>query len=297
MTGTDTARRRAGGPLARLLRSRTDVPAAPEPGSAALTADGIGFRTGGRWLLRGVDLRLVAGRVLAVIGPNGAGKSTLLSLLAGDVPPSEGVITLGGLDVRHAHPVDLARRRAVLPQRPTLSFPFTAAEVVAMGRAPWAGTEREDEDEDAVAEAVGATDLVRLADRHYPTLSGGEQAGTSFARVLAQRAGVLLLDEPTAALDLRHQEQLMRLAAERAAAGQAVLVVLHDIQLAAAYADEIAVLADGRLVAVGPPADILTEPLLERVYGLPVDVVRHPAHGGLIVVPRRSGRTAARRQP
>lgn len=279
-------------PLARLLGDRNGLPPVPVAGEPALSAAGVGYRTDGRWLVRGVDLGLVAGRVLAVIGPNGAGKSTLLALLAGDLAPTEGTVGVGGLDALRARPVELARRRAVLPQRPALSFPFTVAEVVAMGRAPWAGTEREDDDEAAVTEAVTATDLLPLAERAYPSLSGGEQAAASFARVLAQRAPVLLLDEPTAALDLRHQEQLMRLAEQCAAAGQAVLVVLHDIQLAAAYADEIAVLAGGRLVATGPPADILTESLLESVYGLPVDVVRHPGHGGLLVVPRRTGRTA-----
>ncbi|BBA97041.1 putative ABC transporter ATP-binding protein [Actinacidiphila reveromycinica] len=290
--GAGPGRGPAGGPLARLLRRRTGTPPGLAPGEVALTASGLGYRAGPRWLVRDVDLELVAGRVLAVIGPNGAGKSTLLSLLAGDTPPSAGAVRVGGLDARRAHPAELARRRAVLPQQPLLSFPFTAVEVVAMGRAPWAGTEREDDDEAAVEAAVSATGLRPLADRAYPGLSGGEQAATSFARVLAQRAGVLLLDEPTAALDLRHQEQLMRLAAECAAAGQAVLVVLHDIQLAAAYADEIAVLAGGRLVARGSPGAVLTEALLEDVYGLPVEVLRHPGHGALLVVPRRAGRAS-----
>jgi iron complex transport system ATP-binding protein len=231
-----------------------------------------------------------------VIGPNGAGKSSLLTLLAGDVRPTEGGVwledhTVGPHTVTHSvdrlGALELARRRAVLIQRPTLSFPFTVGEVVAMGRAPWIGTDREDGDEAVIAEAMATSGVESLAARRFPSLSGGEQALTSFARVLAQQADVLLLDEPTAALDLRHQETLMRTAQSAAQDGKAVLVVLHDIQLAAAYADEIAVLQAGRLVAHGDPGTVLTAARLTDVYQLPIDVFHHPRHGGLIVTPRR----------
>ena len=264
-------------------------------GSVALRAHDLGWRIGDRWLLRGLNLGLTRGRVLAVIGPNGAGKSSLLALLAGDARPSEGGVWLedeSGPDSA-TRPVDrlgapeLARRRAVLVQRPTLSFPFTVREVVAMGRAPWAGTEKEDSDSDVISESMVTAGVQSLADRRFPSLSGGEQALTSFARVLAQQAAVLLLDEPTAALDLRHQEILMRTARSAARAGQAVLVVLHDIQLAAAYADDIAVLHAGRLIAHGEPDAVLTASLLSEVYQLSIDVFHHPRHGGLVVTPRR----------
>ncbi|MBJ7905606.1 heme ABC transporter ATP-binding protein [Streptomyces sp. NPDC003656] len=276
--------------LTRFTRRRPGPPRTPEPGAVLLSARGLGLRVGGTWLLRDVDLDLAAGTLLAVVGPNGAGKSTLLSLLAGDRPPTTGTVHVDGLPTVGTRPADLARRRAVLPQRPLLSFPFTVADVVAMGRAPWAGTDAEDDDEDAVAGALTATGMTGFAHRRYPTLSGGEQARASFARVLAQHTPVLLLDEPTAALDLRHQEQLMRTARERADAGHAVLAVLHDLQLAAAYADEIAVLHDGRLVERGEPATVLTEPLLEEVYQLPVEVLRHPVTGAVLVGPRRNGK-------
>ncbi|WP_432842095.1 heme ABC transporter ATP-binding protein [Dactylosporangium sp. CA-092794] len=264
------------------------LPVAVDVGEVALRARGLGVRVEGRWLLRDVDLDLAAGEVLAVIGPNGAGKSTLLSLLAGDLPPSAGSVDLAGLVVHRASPLRLARRRAVLPQRPSLSFPFTVAEVVAMGRAPWAGTGAEDDDEELIDRAMAAADVTALAHRRFPTLSGGEQACASFARVLAQHTGVLLLDEPTAALDLRHQELIMSTVRACADAGLAVLAVLHDIPLAAAYADRIAVVSEGRLVAHGAPAEVLTESLLERVYRVPVDVFHHPTTGGLIVAPRRA---------
>lgn len=273
--------------LARLTGRRAALPQPPAPGSVALSARGLGLRIGGTWLLQDVDLDLTAGSLLAVVGPNGAGKSTLLSLLAGDQPPTAGTVRVGGLSVATAHPADLARRRAVLPQRATLSFPFTVADVVTMGRAPWAGTDAEDADEDAIARALTAAGMAGFTHRRYPTLSGGEQARASFARVLAQDASVLLLDEPTAALDLRHQEQLMRTARDCADGGAAVLAVLHDLQLAAAYADEIAVLHAGRLVERGEPAAVLTEPLLEEVYQLPIEVYRHPVTGAVMVGPRR----------
>nr|WP_200800254.1 heme ABC transporter ATP-binding protein [Jatrophihabitans endophyticus] len=276
----------------RLVRVDATVPPVPRPGETAMSARGLGLRIGGSWLLRDVDLDLVAGEVLVVVGPNGAGKSTLLALLAGDQSPTAGTVTLGDAPARGTHPTWLARRRAVLTQRPELAFPFTAATVVGMGRAPWAGTDAEDEDAEAVAEALATADVEQFAQRRYPTLSGGEQARVSFARVVAQRTGVLLLDEPTAALDLLHQEQLMASARRHAEGGRAVLVVLHDLQLAAAYADRIAVLAGGALLAVGTPAQVLDQDLLEGAYGLPIEVLTHPVTGGIVVGPRRAAVSA-----
>jgi iron complex transport system ATP-binding protein len=272
----------------KLLDRHTDLPWALEPGTVALQAHDLGVRVAGQWLLREVDLHLRTGELLVVVGPNGAGKSTLLSLLAGDLAPTTGRVSLGELPVDRTHPLELARRRAVLLQRVGLSFPFEVSEVVAMGRAPWVGTEREDLDELAVATALAATDMEAFAHRRFPTLSGGEQARAAFARTLAQQTDVLLLDEPTAALDLRHQEQLMATARACADAGNAVLVVLHDLQLAAAYADEIAVLGAGRLVARGAPRDVLTDDLLSDIYGLPIEVLHHPRTGAVLVGPQRS---------
>jgi iron complex transport system ATP-binding protein len=289
------------GLLERLGSPRLEVPTTPDIGEIALSARDLGMRIGPAWLVRGVDIDLLAGQLLAVVGPNGAGKSTLLSLLAGDQSPTTGTVHVGSLPVRRAHATQLARRRAVLTQRVTLSFPFTVAEVVEMGRAPWAGTEAEDDDESAIADALTATDMDGFTTRRFPTLSGGEQARGSFARILAQHTGVLLLDEPTAALDLRHQEQLMDTARACADAGQAVLVVLHDLQLAAAHADEVAVMHGGRVVARGAPETVFTEALLEEVYGLAIEVFHHPVTGAVLVGPKRSSaarlRNARRMSP
>ena len=181
----------------------------------------------------------------------------------------------------------MAQRRAVLPQSHTVGFGFTGSQVVAMGRAPWARTVRSDDDEAIVAEAMAICDVAAFADRPFPALSGGERARVALARVLAQDTATLLLDEPTATLDLGHQETVMRVARDRAAAGAAVVVVLHDLGLAAAYADRVAVLEHGRIVADGPPKSVLTPDLLTRVYAHPVEVLAHPVTGAQLVLPKR----------
>ncbi|MFD2474760.1 heme ABC transporter ATP-binding protein [Amycolatopsis silviterrae] len=244
-------------------------------------------RAGGRALLDAVDLEARAGEVLAVVGPNGAGKTTLLSVLAGDLSPDAGAATVAGRPADQWRTVELARRRAVLPQQNPLSFPFTVGEVVAMGRAPWRGTESQDRDEEIVAAVLAETDVAELAGRRYPTLSGGEQARVALARVLAQDTELLLLDEPTASLDLRHQEDVLRLVGARAASGAGVVLVLHDLTLAAAFADRIAVLDEGKLAAVGPPDQVCTAELLSEVYRCAVEIVSHPGSGKPIVLPRR----------
>ncbi|GAB2925547.1 heme ABC transporter ATP-binding protein [Streptomyces mayteni] len=278
--------------IGRLLRDRTpEPPARPVPGEPLAGAAGLGVRLGGRDVLTGVDLDVRAGEVLALVGPNGAGKSTLLAALAADQPPTSGELTIAGRPAAAWGARGLALRRALLPQTAALAFPFTVAEVVRMGRAPWAGTPAEDEDDAAVAEAMAATEVTAFASRQFSALSGGERARVALARVLAQRAPLLLLDEPTAALDLRHQELVLRVCRARAGAGDAVVVVLHDLGLAAAYADRAAVLHDGRVAAEGPPHTVFTEELLSRVYQHPVEVLPHPRTGVHLVVPRRVARS------
>lgn len=262
-------------------------PAPPGPGTVYAEAAGLEVRLGGRTVLSGVGLQVVTGQVLALVGPNGAGKSTLLAALAADLPATAGEVRVAGRPVAGWTPRELALRRAVLPQTAVLSFPFTAEEVVRMGRAPWAGLPAADEDEPVVREAMARTEVAALAARPFGALSGGERARVALARVLAQRAPLLLLDEPTAALDLRHQELALRVCRERAAAGDAVVVVLHDLGLAAAYADRIAVLRHGRVAADGPPARVLEPGLLSAVYRQPVEVLRHPRTGGPLVLPHR----------
>jgi iron complex transport system ATP-binding protein len=173
----------------------------------------------------------------------------------------------------------------VLTQENAVSFPFLVSEVVAMGRSPWARTVESRDDIAAMAEAMDAADVAHLAGRRYTQLSGGEKARVSLARVLAQRAPVMFLDEPTASLDLRHQEDVMRVARRLADSGRAVVVVLHDLSLASAYADRLALVSGGRLEALGTPVQVLTEERVSRVYGLPVQL--HLVGGRPVVVPVR----------
>jgi len=274
------------------LPGRDDLPSRSAPGTVTMRGTGLRLRRGDREILHGVDFAVRTGEVVALVGPNGAGKSTVLAALSGDHPLSGGSVEIEGRPLDGWSSLALARRRAVLPQQHTVGFPFTARQVVQMGRAAWARTPRQDDDERLVAEAFATCDVTHLADRPFPALSGGERARVALARVLAQDTETLLLDEPTAALDLGHQEAVMQVVRRRADDGHAVVVVLHDLGLAAAYADRICVLEQGRIVADGSPTEVLTEDLLGRVYQYPVTVTAHPETGTPLVLPRRSPHSA-----
>ena len=248
----------------------------------SLAALGVGVRIADAVLVTDADLVLVPGTLTAVVGPNGAGKSTLLSVLCGDRSPTTGTATLHGRTVRDHPAADLARRRAVLPQDHAVRFAFSVAEVVAMGRAPH--PPNPDLDQTVVRAAMTTAEVGHLATRDVQSLSGGEMARTALARVLTQDTPVVLLDEPTAALDLRHQEQLMGVTRDLARAGACVVVVVHDLNLAASYADRIVMMADGAIVADGTPDEVLTAKRISDVYGQPVQVLRHPTRDRPLVV-------------
>jgi len=265
----------------------TAPPFADPDQAAQLLVQGVTYQVDGYTILDGVDLAIEAGQVTVVVGPNGAGKSTLLALLAGDLSPATGQITWQGQPVTDLTVRQLARLRAVMAGEGTIAFPFTVREVVAMGRAPWHGTPEAASDQATVSQAMDATDTDSLAERRFPTLSSGEKARASFARCLVQQGRVILLDEPTAALDISHQELVMSLAREEAQAGAAVVAVVHDLALAAAWADQVALLNAGRLEACGPPEQVLTAQRLSAVYQHPVDVITDPGSGARLVIPRR----------
>jgi iron complex transport system ATP-binding protein len=259
-----------------------------------IRAEALGVRIGRATLLDGVDLTVAPGCFTAVIGPNGAGKSTLMRCLSGERPPSSGTVSLDGAPIAAWDLVALARRRAVLPQQVTLDFPLTGREVVMLGRAPYRGVADAAADRRAVAMALAAADVVELADRPYPTLSGGEQQRIQFARVLAQIAGgsgpatapsYLLLDEPTASLDLAHQTGILRVARGLADAGTGVLAILHDLNQATRFADHIVLLRRGRVFAAGPPAQVLTAATVEAVFGCAVEIVPNPRSDRPFLVP------------
>ena len=273
----------------------------------SLAARDLRYDVPERTLVDGVSLRVRPGTVHALIGPNGAGKSTLLRLLASELEPDAGAIELNGKPLADWSERDRARQRAVLPQAHTLSFGFSAAQVVALGRLPCPRHRVEVED-GLVAAALEFAGAPHLADRRYPTLSGGERARVQLARVAAQvwepldgalqgLPRFLLLDEPTASLDLAHQHDCLRAVRALAARGLGVLAIVHDPNLALRYADEATLMRDGRVLASGPPAEALTAETLERAYRVPVRVLRPEGERVPLVVVREPVSPAASGPP
>ena len=249
--------------------------------------DSVGLVLDGRAIVKTVSMEVNPGEVLALVGPNGAGKSSILSLLAGDVHATSGTAFLGDRDVSKYRPDEASRLRSVLMQANQVSFPFSVWEIVEMGRAPWARTPLIAQDEEAIEEALTLADVGHLGERRFNQLSGGERARVSLARVLAQRTPLVLLDEPTAALDLKHQESVMKTIRDLADEGRGVVVVVHDLSVAAGYADRVAMVVEGRLEATGSPSEVIVADRVSKVYGVDVDIeqVGHPPRP--VVLPRR----------
>jgi iron complex transport system ATP-binding protein len=263
-----------------MLGKHTSI--SPDDGRATLEARRVTFSFNGTPVLDRVDLCLEPGRTVGVIGPNGAGKSTLVRLLSRLLVPAGGSIQLNGLGLAHWRPADLARVLAVVPQDPELPPTFTAWEMVLMGRTPylgWMGQESA-HDRAVVRQAMEETGVYPLAHRFISQLSGGERQRVVVARALAQQPRVLLLDEPTAHLDINHQVETLSLVARLVREHDlALLAIFHDLNLAAQYCDELVLLNLGRVEARGAPDKVLTPALLKRVYGTEVVVVPHPQNG------------------
>jgi iron complex transport system ATP-binding protein len=250
---------------------------ATSPGQLLLEAHNLSYSIGDKTLVNQVTLSLQAGEILAIVGPNGAGKTTLLKLLSGDLKPNTGDVLLGGMPLEHVGAREQAKKRSVMRQNVMMSFPFSSLEVVLMGRHPHLGPRGETAEDIALArDSLERTEALLFEQRIFTTLSGGEQARVTLARAIAQTTPVMLLDEPTAALDLRHQHGTLRLAREHARAGGAVLAILHDLNLAASYADRIGVISQGELVALGTPWEVLEASRLEEVYRVPIVIETHP---------------------
>lgn len=256
-----------------------------------LQAENVTVSIGRKSLIEAVSLTINPGQVVAVVGPNGAGKSTLLRVICGELTAKQGQIWLNNRLLSTWSAKEQAQLRAVLPQISTLSFSFRVLDVVLMGRSPHInGTETVHDYEIALSalEAVAMTDF---ADRTYTTLSGGEQQRVQLARVLAQiweesplGARYLLLDEPTNNLDLAHQHATLRIAQQFSRNGSGVLAILHDLNLAAQYADQIVFLKDGRNLASGVPETVLTPQVVEAAFAIPVQVIAHPTLACPLVV-------------
>jgi iron complex transport system ATP-binding protein len=254
-----------------------------------LRAENLAVQRGPCTVLAEINLQLHAGEVLGVLGPNGAGKSTLLGALCGELPLSHGDVWL---DQRRLHDwpgIERAQRLAVLPQTSTLNFAFRVEEVVGMGRLPHASGRLKDAQ--IIKQALQAADALHLAGRSYQALSGGERQRVHLARVLAQlwpggEGQILLLDEPTSMLDPLHQHTTLQATRAFAEQGAAVLVILHDLNLAARYCDRLLLLQDGRPHVLGSPEQVLRAEPLKAVFGLEVLVQQHPERGHPLIIAR-----------
>lgn len=251
-----------------------------EPKGFAL--EGVGFAAEGRPLLRDVSFTLTPGRVVGIIGHNGSGKSTLLKLLARQQAASAGTLLLDGQSLATWSIRAFARMVAYLPQTPPSAGALKVRELVACGRYPWHGAlgRKSARDGEAVEAALALADVGGFADRLVETLSGGERQRAWLAMLVAQEARYLLLDEPTAALDVAHQVEVMALARRLGHEhGLGVALVLHDVNMAARYCDELVALRGGRLLMRGPPDQVVTTDALAEIYGIPMAVMAHPDGG------------------
>ena len=258
-----------------------------------LEARSVSYSISGKTIIDDVSLQTMPGELMVIVGSNGAGKSTLLNLLTGELPAEKGQITMNDSLLESICLKQRAKIRAVLPQNASLSFPFKVDEVVMMGRSPHKGVGYE-KDHQVVNEVLNIVGASHLKERNYITLSGGERQRVQLARVLVQiwekvwekkRTGkseqprYLLLDEPTSALDLAHQHNTLNVARKFAhQEGVGVVAVLHDLNLAALYADKIAMMKAGKILQVGSAKSVLNAPLIQQVFNIEVEVIPHPAH-------------------
>ncbi len=261
-------------------------------GEVALSLTDVAVTRGRTNLLTDINLDLARGQMTALLGPNGAGKTTLLNCAAGKNILSSGSVTLNRQAIHRLRPLERARQMAVLPQQLSLNFPFSVEEVVTLGRYPHASGH--ELDKGIVTAVMKVLQVDSFAQRTYTTLSGGEKQRVQLARTISQllvsselavsQDAVLLLDEPVAALDMPHQAILMDLLTKLCRQGLTVLVVLHDINLAAAYADNVALLNNGVLQSVGEVSEVINELLIKQVYGIEVSVIDHPLTGKPLVI-------------
>lgn len=251
--------------------------------SAAIGLAGVSVSLGGKRIVSDVSLSVDEGEFVVIVGPNGAGKTTLLQAIAGLVA-AEGRIDVRGTPLGQLSLGERARRFAYLPQGHVFHWPLAVADIIALGRLPLgAGADLSEPDRAAVSRAASETGVTGFLDRPVTTLSGGERARVALARVLATEAPIVLADEPTASLDPRYQLAVVDILRRHARAGGAVIAVLHDLGLAARSADRVVAMADGRIVADGPPRAVLTEALLGKVFGVSAEIVE--VHGAPVIVP------------
>ena len=253
-----------------------------------ISAENISVALGGHQILSNLSLKICPGEIVAMVGANGAGKSTSLRVLSGEIKPDTGLVKLNEKPLNSWDPKERARRMAVLPQSSTLSFGLSVEDIVALGRLPTDGITTKEQDETIIEEAMRRTDILHLARRNYLSLSGGEKLRTHLSRTIAQVIDhdgkydkALLLDEPTSSLDLNHQLRVLELVRELANEGMCIFTILHDLNLAARFADRLYVLKSGECIRQGRVNEVLDEAVLLEGFGLvtklvEVDGLSHP---------------------
>ncbi len=261
-----------------------------------LKATGISVRFGASTVLEGVDFTASAGQITAIVGPNGSGKTTLLKVMTGEIP-GQGSTHLNGSDIAALSPVDMARKRAVLPQAGNVAFPFTVLELVRLGLTSGLATNDADHLDHLPERALSRVGLDGFGGRYVQDLSGGERQRVQLARVLVQiwepmldgEPRWLFLDEPVSALDIGHQLIVMQIARDYARAGGGVVAVMHDLNLTAMFADRVTLLGEGRVRAEGRPAEVLTDHALSACYGCVLRTNTLPPAGGPWILPQATG--------
>ncbi|WP_275784268.1 heme ABC transporter ATP-binding protein [Pararhizobium gei] len=260
-----------------------------------ISVQNLSVRLSGKQVLHGIELEAPAGQMTAIVGPNGSGKTTSLKAIAGEIAYS-GTISINGRDIATLKPWELAMKRAVLPQSTVISFPFTVREIIRMGLSVGTAVGPAEMDR-IVREALEAVDLSGFAGRFYQELSGGEQQRVQLARALCQiwepvvdgEPTFLLLDEPVSSLDIRHQLTIMRLAGNFCRRGGGVIAIMHDLNLTAMFADRMVMLRNGRVYADGAPGKVMTDAVMEAVFGCAMRVSALPSNGVPFVLPQSAG--------
>ncbi|MEQ8676992.1 MAG: heme ABC transporter ATP-binding protein [Aggregatilineales bacterium] len=259
----------------------------------SIEAQSVTVSIRGKTIVQDVSLCIEPGQFVAIVGANGAGKSTFINVMSGDIQPEHGTVTLNGQPLRQWDVKSLARMRAVLPQSSSLNAPFTALEIVLMGRSPHIRGIEQPHDYAIAREALAAAQVSHLEQRAYTTLSGGEKQRVQLARVLAQiweplENGLpryLLIDEPTNNLDIAHQHSTLKIAKRFADQGVGVLAILHDLNLASQYADQVVVINEGAVLANGTPDAVFTPEIIQNAFHISVTITRHPHMDCPLIIP------------
>lgn len=263
-----------------------------------LEAKEVAWEAGGRPIIDGVDISVDRGELVGVIGPNGSGKTTLARLLCGLLSPTRGRVVIGGKDLASLRHIERARRISYMSQDTSSAFPFTVMEVLLMARYPWLGRfgRETDEDRERARRMLSYVGLAGYEEHSFPSLSGGERQLVMFAQVLVQDTEVMALDEPSASLDIRHQDRVFSMARELAREGRAVVVIVHDLEMASRWCARLVLLNRGRVAAAGTPSEVIASERLDPVYGVHTLVAPNPAAGGVSVsvLPERAAATGFR---